>query len=317
VHWVEGQLQERRGESPLPSVRAGLASLDRASASFPAAEVSPSLPTIASALHRLQASWESGHGIDPRAALGRSVEAARRAIALQAGRGSAHNNLGSALYVLALHTERQPESAEHLDAATSAFTRCVELNPNLPACRINLGNCWKERAEREQTAGADPTIYLHRAILAYEGALPLSPKLGALQNNLGNVHLTLAERELDAGKDPTASLDRARTYYLKAMELRQRYSIAALNLGATERFRLRYLLAHGRDGKGALAEARRALSLAGEYNPEDVDVPLEQARVELLTRDRARFDRALRQAAQINAAAPEIGELREEWVLPR
>ena len=313
VHWVEGQLQERRGESPLLSVEAGLASLDRALASTPASEVSPSVPTIASALHRLQASWESGHGADPRAALGRAVEAARRAIDLQSGRGSAHNNLGSALYVLALHTERQAESTGHLEAATQAFTRCVEVNPNLAACRVNLGNCWKERAEREQTAGGDPTIHLHRAILAYEGALPLSPKLGALQNNLGNVHLTLAERELDSDRDPTANLDRARAYYLKAMELRQRYAIAALNLGSTERFRLRYLLAHGQDGAGALAESRRALALAGEYNPEDVDVPLEQARLELLVRDRARFDRALRQATRINAAAPEIEELREEW----
>lgn len=318
AHWVDGQLRQRRGDSPLPAVEAGLASAARGAELEPRAT---SAHSIASGLYRLRATWQSAHGEDARPALLGAVTEARRAIQLQPGLAAPYNNLGTALYFLALEVAEPVESRQHLDAAIRAFERCAELAPRLAACHVNLGNSWKELAEREITKGGDPALLLHKAILAFEAALPLNPTYAPLQNNLGNVHLTLAQQQMKRGDDPTAALDRAEGHYRKALDLRERYALAALNVGIAERMRAEAQLAAGRPVEAAIDAARKALELAEQWNAEDADAPLERTRVELIAlkgkfgngaETRRRAEAALARAERIQPNSPALAELRRE-----
>jgi hypothetical protein len=318
LHWVHGQLLQRRGASPLAAIEAGLASAARGADLEPQAA---SAHAIASGLHRLRASWQSAHGEDASRALEGAVTSARRAIALQPGLAAAYNNLGNALYLLALDLDDAQRSESALTSAVEAFERCISLGPKLAACHVNLGNCWKARADRAAAAGTDPALHLHRATLAYEAALPLNPNFAPLQNNLGNVHLTLAESQMKRDEDPIASLDRAKAYYRRALELRERYAIAALNLGITERMRAEWNRRRQRPTQPALDAARAALADAEAWNPEDADTPLERARVELVAiragagsseAPRRAALAALARAARIQPNAPALAELRRE-----
>jgi hypothetical protein len=299
-------------------VEAGLASATRGAELEPRAT---SAHSIASGLYRLRATWLSAHGEDARPALLGAVTEARRAIQLQPGLAAPYNNLGTALYFLALEVSEPVESRQHLDAAIRAFERCTELAPRLAACHVNLGNSWKELAEREIVAGGDAALLLHKSILAFEVALPLNPTSAPLQNNLGNVHLTLAQQQMKRGDDPTAALDRAVGHYRKALDLRERYALAALNVGIAERMRAEAQLSARKPVEGAIDAARRALELAEQWNAEDADAPLERTRVELIAlkgkigngaETRRQAESALARAERIQPNAPALAELRRE-----
>lgn len=159
-----------------------------------------------------------------------AVDLIGRAIGLQAGNASFHNNIGEALRYLG-----------RLDEAVAHFTKAIELDPDGAEGYMNLGNAFTQQGQ------------LDRAVERYRRALDLKPDYAEAHMNLG-VALVEQGKSGEAANHYRRALSLnpnfpealmgfailmqqrgdfadAVALYRKALALRPHYAVAHFNLG--------------------------------------------------------------------------------------
>ena len=171
---VRAGLLVSRGEDARAVLAAAQAALGRA------AELSPGMADvhIESARSWLMAArQEELSSGDPMPDYGRAIEAARRAIAIRPDHLEAHFNLGLAhLGRAELLIARGQAAAADLALAVQAFQQSLAIDPGLARTDGPLAGAAGLLAERQHTAGADPTetLIIGRAPVGRRGKKQLA-----------------------------------------------------------------------------------------------------------------------------------------------
>jgi len=127
-----------------------------------------------------------------------SIEAYKKAIAIDPAYAAPYSNMGNVL-----------REQNKLEEAIAAYKKALALNPNFADAYYNMGNALKEQGKLEET------------IAAYKKALALNPNYFDVYNNMGNVFQ-------DQGK-----LEEALNAFNKALAYRPNCAEVYYNMGAT------------------------------------------------------------------------------------
>ena len=127
-----------------------------------------------------------------------SIEAYKKAIAIDPAYAAPYSNMGNAL-----------REQNKLEEAIAAYKKALALNSNFADAYYNMGNALKEQGKLEET------------IAAYKKALALNPNYFDVYNNMGNVFQ-------DQGK-----LEEALNAFNKALACRPNCAEVYYNMGAT------------------------------------------------------------------------------------
>jgi serine/threonine-protein kinase len=247
----------------------------------------PDLPAVHAKLaniHRFWANQLSLRGEEPFAALDRSAQSARRALAIDPANRRAIGNLGVGYRLRAAwESTHGLDARPSLDQALVWLSKAADLAPTDPGPRNDLGNAFVTRALMSVEAGGDPRADLTAAVDHYDAALRQVPDFAYAHANRGLALRELAEYERNHGLSPDAHLDDAEATLRRAVELMPDLDGTHSRLAEAYATRAAHRLAVGQDPQPALSRAHEQLDETLRINPRPgPDVWMLRGRVALI-----------------------------------
>ncbi|QSQ21530.1 protein kinase [Pyxidicoccus parkwayensis] len=210
---------------------------------------------------------EDGVGGDALAYRGRSVDAFRTAVALDARRAEAWTNLGQAYVARASHP-RAPDADGDLAHAAEAMERACSLDPGLVSSWFYAGEVYEARARRLRDSGKDAGPEWTRALEAYRRGVTINPKLPPLHNGVGTILLEQAKEAWDRGDDAEPLLRQSVEAFEQAIAVAPTQGFAHNNLGEVHAWHAEALLGGDASPLPSVHAAEAALQSAVALLPE-------------------------------------------------
>jgi serine/threonine-protein kinase len=204
--------QIKIGVDPVPNLRAGIATYDRAVAIEPTQTMYNSLGVA----YRNLASYEA----DPAPSLQKAIDSYRKALELNPSYSYAYNNITAVYQRRAeLALTRGQDPAADLAEAIKASAKALELNPNFAFAAEGIGISHLLAARYLAMRGDDPAREVALALDALAKSSKIDPKFGIAHREAGSVLVDHAQYALDSGGDPEPIITTARAELAQARSL--------------------------------------------------------------------------------------------------
>jgi eukaryotic-like serine/threonine-protein kinase len=286
------------GQDPFPLYDASIRANRRA------VELAPRDPillsNLANALRR-DAEAQHNRGVDAGGMLAESIAVYDRAVAADPEWANSWNDRS-----LAFLTRGEWETAAgtnpmaSLAEAVRSGERAAQLNPKLPASFVNLSVAHWDRGDYLLRHGGDPRAEVDAAAAASGHAAALNPKIPSPHENAAEAYALEAEYAFDNGQD-------AHPWVVKMLDETSR--ALAIDPAHVSSFGTR---AQAYYFDRQYASAREALAQAMKLNPNDGELLLLGARIELAAGDLAKAQALAERAIGVNAKSVDAWTVRAE-----
>lgn len=229
----------------------------------------PSLYEIAS-VYWLVGEYQLSHGRDPRSALAKAIDFARRGAERYPSNPNHDNTLGLAYSSLGEYQRRQGDDPRpSYERARVSFEAALAADPNAYYPLNNVARSYGLIGNWEQAHGLDPMASYTRAIGWYDRAIAVDQRLVLAYSNKGSALADLAEATMATGGDPRAFLEQAVTTLEHATSLNPRERRTFNNLGWCAMLAADYADQRGDDQAPHLGRAaerfQQAIAIAPDY----------------------------------------------------
>jgi tetratricopeptide (TPR) repeat protein/tRNA A-37 threonylcarbamoyl transferase component Bud32 len=270
AEWQLAEFDTTRGADPTASLDGAIRHAQRAT------EIDPTFfeaLSLAVNVYETRGEYQARHGADPRVSFRMAIESGERALKIAPtsfgvwlGLSMAHWDVGR------WQRDHGEDFAPAFRRAEEALQKVVELAPTLDYGYVNLCSLQVEWADFERRRGDDPRRRLEQAVEQCRQAIRMDDHYSGSYLNVGRSYVELANLEVDHGADPTPLLARARPALDRGLEIDPQDVEAPMSQAKGFLVEARWLIASGRDPRGAFtgaeARAKRAVSVSGGKEPD-------------------------------------------------
>lgn len=199
----------------------------------------------------------------------RALDAARSAVAADAGAADGHSVLGMAFLFEAMHVRRRrgEDPRPALDQAAAAYDRAVALSGGSVLPLMNRGTVLAVKVDDLLSRDEDPRAAVEEALAAFRRVLAVREEITAAHYNMAMLAQRLADWQAARGVDPRPALAEALAAARRASSLNPALPQPPNVEGAVHEALARWSLAGGEDPSAELDLALEAFGRALERNP--------------------------------------------------
>jgi serine/threonine-protein kinase len=230
----------------------------------------------------LRADYEMIIGKDPRAATADAIESLKAAIERKPSWHSPYLNMCMNHRILGLYeAEHGLDPSGSFAASVKSCEAGLQVNPAYAPTHMHLGTTHIARAQHELDIGGDPGRSLELAASAMTRSLELRPKWWYAELPLALITSQMAREAVEKKRSPEQALERGRSILQGLPKAAESHPNVFNVRGNLDLLAARWAIENGRSAEAALTSARETIEAALRRYPEDADLLLTAAELEL------------------------------------